>query len=265
MPEAELQQNAIAAFQAATSPAAEAHEAAEASPAVDPIEARALELGWNPDYAGDGAKSAAEWVLQRLDRATASNQKLRTRMSQVVNDAARIQRQTLENAERQLKAQRAQAIEDGNAPAVDALDDQLQRVRTQKADADPKPDLTPVIEWERTNAAWFNEGSPQYDPERAEDVEGWFHAYLKRNPGDFEGVVEHLDAKLRKHYSETPAHKAPQQPARVEGRRSVTGGGKPVKGFADLPDEAKQAAITFEKRGGPTRHEYAKTYWSANA
>lgn len=243
-----------AGFPTGTEPTPDATEATPRSA----IEAKAIELGWNPDYAGDHAKTADEWVIERFEREAQSKQKWRAKAHQSAIDASRIQANAAAQAERDLRAQRRQAIQDNNPDAVEIIDEQLERVKQAKAQSQSTLDFAAADAWQARNP-WFSHPQTDEEREKASDVAAWFTLYTQQNPGDIDGAVEHIEAKLRRHYADKsePRSKAP----RVEGGRSIAGGRPAAKGFADLPPAAKEAAVQFEKRGVMSRQEYAKSYF----
>lgn len=253
--------DAAAALPADPFPGAEPSAGVEPATPKTPIEVKALELGWNPDYTGEHAKTADEWVIERFDREREKAQKARAKAEKSALMAARVQAQAYDAALRDIQAQRRHAIAQGDAEAVENLDQHAERLKAEKAQIQEGPDYTNAAAWAERNQ-WLNPNSPEYQPDKANDAEAWFSRYLGQHPGDVDGAIEHVEAKMRQFYGPKPQPDTKPKGNPVEGRRTATGGKPAAKGFHDMPELAQKAALEFEKRTGLNRNDYAKSFFA---
>jgi len=136
----------------------------------DKIEVLAQEFGWNPDYDGDDAISAEDFIRNTkgindaLNRTVKSLRKevsaVKAGVDAVKRSAEESQKQKIELLKSEienLKLQRREAIEDGRVDDVEALDDKIDKNKEALREK-PKSDGPPpeFQEW-LTENEWYTE------------------------------------------------------------------------------------------------------------
>lgn len=243
----------------------EEQQGSEASDEDRIAESLASELGWSPKDKWRGAEE--DWKPARdFLKTTVEVNKARGREIKSLNERVeRIARTSTAMAERAAAEERAkwqerhqQAVEENDPKAALEASQHIQRLSAPQVEA-------PVQDFASRNASWFN-----VDPlatQMAMNV-----AQIHANKGaDAATQVEEAEKAIRKRFPEYFEDEKPaQQPAKKPGAsvpdsRSAAPAKSRTKGFADLPPEAKDAALDFEKRGRAKKEDYAKVYWQENA
>jgi uncharacterized coiled-coil protein SlyX len=245
-----------------------------------PAQEKALAGGWNPnkdEWEGD----PDEWVdapefnrrgdlmarisqlgrklgessatIEKLSAMVAANEKITNRM---ITDQVKA-------AEARLKAQRREAIRDGDFDTVDAIEESMEELRESAKEADEAPaqdtapqqgpDLTKMTPVQRT---WYDyvTGTPwlQENKELHDNLLSHAEAYLVDNPtsstGDFMAEVVSKASELRGGKRRV----TPRGPDDGKGGSRKKGGAKGGKGkysAADLNSQQKAIAAEFMEDG----------------
>lgn len=138
----------------------------DSEPKSDPIAALAQELGWKPDFNGDGAVDARTFILRSREINDGLSKKVRnlTRQLSAVQEGIDTIRHSTEQASKQeigklkaeisdLKAQRKVAITEGRAEDVDVLDGHIEARQDQIRGSEVKPQAKKQA----------NQPSPEYE------------------------------------------------------------------------------------------------------
>lgn len=151
-------------------------ETPEEPQGLSEIEQLAVEIGWNPDYEGDDAKTADEFIRdgreiqntmrdgwrtdrKKIDQLTGKLNEMNGTIEQMSSHFKRAienERAEARVAYNKLKAERKDAIADGDADRVDEIEMQMQ-VEQQKTVVPEEPTIDPETrKWLKKNE-WFNE------------------------------------------------------------------------------------------------------------
>jgi hypothetical protein len=138
------------------------------------------------------------------------------------------------------------------------------RRRSSKLDQ-PRPSDDPdVAEFAERNADWF-----KVDPEATALAMGVADNLAKQGKSAAEQVAAAEKAVKKRFpelFDEPPPRQQGKGPAAVHTADTRSAPRRPgPKGFAELPADAKQAALRMESKGRCSRDEYAKFYWQENA
>lgn len=166
-------------------PKADPEEKPEAKSAAESVEDIAKELGWNPDHEGEDPVDAATFIRRSKDISRSQSRKIKNMGKELdalregvgtlqghleTKHASEIKRLNREITD--LKAQRREAVEDGDADKVDQLDGRigdLEESAKAPAPKTPPPPPPEYVEWIAENS-WFDE-----DP----DMRHWANAYAQ--------------------------------------------------------------------------------------
>lgn len=200
-------------------------------------------------------KSQVESLNERIDQLLASNAEFK----QFSDQQRALQQKRYEARIKELEAERAKAVSDGDGEAFARTEQELNQLKTQ---AQPQPKVAPELQqWLRDNS-WYNPDSINYDPVKASLVDG-FSKKLEKDRPDLKGVA-HLEACVESAMNEFPERfgKVVKTPVETPTGGQKRGGGKT---FDDLPQEAKDACERFERDiPGFSREDYLKNYeWEA--
>lgn len=229
----------------------------------DPIETLAKEMGWNPDFEGEGKRTAREFILKEREIKDNLSRDLRSMRDEV----GRISRTSAQLAEDAVKRARAEesakwerlhlkAVEDGDAEAARRAVTELRKIDQQPTQQFQPAPPSEVEAWVSRNE-WFNK-----DPVAQARAQEW-SAKLAHLP-----VSEQLQQVERAIRKEFPEHfPAPtKQPAGVQtGQARTTAPGNRAKGFNDMPAAAQEMARDFQKRHGIPLEKTAESYWADQA
>lgn len=200
------------------------------TPAAPDPEIVAREKGWRPkeEYEGDpNAWVGAEEFVKRqplFDKIKIQTKKLKELEKTVEALAKHYQtniQQAKERAIADLKAERREAIELGEADKVEQIDERIQSVQKMPDPVAPPQTLAPEIEqFVEDNRDWFNK-----DQELTAFAVSYNEAYLKNHPGDLaQSLTETLKA-VKRAFPDKFTNTKRQSPSSVEGGGSPTGSG----------------------------------------
>jgi hypothetical protein len=233
-----------------------AQDVIDTQPAPRTVEDIAQGMGWAPreQWRGDPAKwkPADEFVATTAE----INSKLSTRLKGLEDQLSSINRtnaammeKALAEQRQKLLTERREAIEYGDVAKVDALDQELQALPTPQPA--PPPEAVSFIE---RNASWW---------EKDQEATAWARNRAGElgqqgiGPARQIAIVERELAQFFPEYAPQDKPKPRPAPLTQPGARSATPRGKT---FADLPKEAQEAALYFEKKG-VSREDYIKSFF----
>lgn len=237
------------------------------------LEEVAKELGWNPDYEGEGKVDAKTYLLRSREIQDTMRDHIKeqkSQLSELNNSVAELKAHNekvykaevkkLKSEVESLKKERKEAIEDGDVDKVEELDGQIDELKEsmavpgKKDDGEQEPSSNPEFDaWVAENQ-WYNN-----DAEMAAFADSIATDY----PGaPFKRVAALVDRKVREVFPDKfseggPTPAAPQKsktPSPVE-----KGGAKPQTSKftkADLTETQKSVMQQFVRQGIMTEKQY---------
>jgi hypothetical protein len=271
--------------------AEETQEAAEPEAEVDPVEQaaqdRARAQGWRPldEYEGDPSKwkdytefnavgdRIASKLNNKIDKLEGSNRKQQDMIKKLIKAQGQVAKQAQADALAALRAQKREAIELGDADAVDSIDEKISATKAQEVidveDDEEEEAQAPQIDDEVKNfvqaeRSWFNESNiDMVEYAKAMEV-----VERRRDPQASSGqvmaavkaaVVQQFPGRVPTAPAKPKAKARQLKHSAVEGGTvSVPQGG--VRKFSELPSQAQQIAAQFERDGIMSRKDYMKAY-----
>jgi hypothetical protein len=228
---------------------------------ADPIEDIARKAGWKPkeDWQGDdsGWKPASDFLANTVDVNQAQKRQIKdlnTRLDRLSSSVETVVSRTVAQERSKWEQQFEQAVEEGDTSAAKKAADELKVLDSQPVRSD---DAQAFAEKHKD---WFNVDpyATQIAFAAAEQA-----AKLGKSTAEQLSYAEQIvSQRFPELFPSAKTEKPPAQVAEQVGRMA-----RPVKrerGFVDLPPEAKQAALQFEKKG-VKRDEYAAEYWKGVA
>lgn len=240
-------------------------------PEPSQIDVVAKKMGWDPEYKGENAKTAEEFILYSREIMDGMSKRVRNQSKQIGdlnyamgelkshNEAvyqAEVSR--LKRELKELKEKRKEAVTDGDNERVAFLDEQIKEINS--VPAPKKPDTPPPLpdgfeEWNETNQ-WFGT-----DTELTQTADNMFEE-LKRDDPVFRALpykrkLKKIESLIKNEFPEKfESEKKPTPPA-----GGVESGGKKaakskVYTLADLPDDLKKTAKIFERQGVMSVKDY---------
>lgn len=185
------------------------------------IETLAKEKGWRPkeEYEGDPDRwvGADEFVKRQplFDKIKVQSKKLKELESTVEALAKHYQMniaQAKEKAILDLKLERKEAIELGEADRVDHIDERINQVKSMPEPEVLKPSIPAEVQaFVDENASWFNKDEDMTNFAVAYNIE-----YLKKHPGDLEKSLSETAKAVKRAYPEKFVNTRRVAPATVE-------------------------------------------------
>ena len=271
----------------------QAAEAVKEAPAQNEIEDVAKELGWNPDYDGEDAKTAREFIInskeiqktqrdhakklkEQLEATRGEVDELRNGFSEFENHlrtthAADVARWKSEIAE--LKAEHKSAMRDGDVDAAERLERKIESTEKMQPKEPPKtafPGAKDVAKWV-TETEWYNEKASGYNADAKSFADAIYAENFVYGPDGQPArmklpvpkLLKKIEREVKKEFPELfeEEQKKPTAPS-VEGAgHRVAPKTTKIKSIKDLPDGARQAADRFvNKMKIMTEAEYIKDY-----
>jgi hypothetical protein len=237
------------------------------------VEAIAQKLRWNPEYDGDDAKTAQEFILNSRDIQKTQRdhaKRLQSEIEELRNGFGAFQehvkatyasqveeyKQKIED----LKAERKAAMKDGDVDAVDAIERKLENTAKQKPKAPP---TTPNYSQAEVNSwfdqnAWANPNSREFNQEMANVVDSILSPYAIFQGDQVVGYkvsVPRLLEKARKEVKglypekfEKKKDDAPPRAPAMEGatnQRQSASKNKKYSKLNDFPEEMRRTVDQF--------------------
>lgn len=148
----------------------------EGLPEVSPVESEAREQGWVPkdDFKGDEHKwvDAGEFIRrgELFAKIESQNKKLKSMedtMSQFKQHHDKVQENAYKKALADLRAAKKEALVEGDADKVIAVDEQIEEVRTEAAQARAQAQRQPVAQEEHPEFVAFKTKNSWYENNKA--------------------------------------------------------------------------------------------------
>lgn len=255
-------------------------QVASDEPQYTEVELKAIEQGWKPKDKWEGDpedhRSAREYLDrgELLGKIKSQNQQLaeiRDALKGMTEHNKRVYAAGYENAIKELKQQKLNALREGEPEQVLAIDDKIdeakEALRTIKSQPDKIQGPSPVTRDWLSDNPWYgkDEVLTHYSNGIATD-------FGRKHNGQVteQAVYEEIDKKLREKFPEKFGLKKATQGAPSpdgEGRRSA-GAGKPQgntnaafdKILAGMSEMEATIARTLVKTGGLTKEKYVEDY-----
>ena len=233
--------------------------------------------GWVPQEEYDGP--ADKWVdaetfvkkgkeinaILRKDNEFLKREiaEMKSTMMEFKKFSADNEKRAYDRALAELREQKKMAVSQGDGDKLLEVDDAIEELKEQRAkEAQETKQATnqidpSFVEWNDDNK-WFGK-----DPELTEEA-NLIGETLKRRQPTLIGreFLDEVTKKIKKMYPEKFTNANRNKPSPVEGTTGNKASGKTGKySFNDLPPEAKQACLKFEKQKLLTREEYIKDFF----
>lgn len=240
------------------------------------IEAQAKAQGWNPDYKGENARTAEEFlqVGENISAVQAENNKklldkvesLESMVSQQNDTFKSFQAQQFkvieesrqeghDKAMKSIEKKQRTAAEEGDVEKYDALEAEKKAIKKPAPVADTAPKRDPEFTaWHKDNS-WYNQARPDALTVAADNY-GKFLLQERKDltgPAYYKEVEKHIKTVFSDQFKSADPGKID---AGNPGNPKPSGG----KGYKDLPKEAKEACDMFVKQGLVSKEEYCKEY-----
>ena len=255
-------------------------EELEVTPEVDeptPAQQKALDGGWTDldswhgdpeewvDYKEFNFRGELMGALSEKSSIIANQKRQIDENTKVITDLAELQRRTAEReykkALKDLTAQKAEAVTEGDGERVVELDEAIDGLKTEAEEAIAEPKATPTTPSQQPEiATWLSQPENQWynqDPFLKSVAEGIAKTIMQNNPQTpVQSMLDQMTAKMK---LELP-HKFKSNVNSVDsGDGDITGAttrkGKKPK-FGDLTQEQQDVARLFVKQGVMTQEEY---------
>jgi polyhydroxyalkanoate synthesis regulator phasin len=239
-------------------------EEGEAPKAPDPVEELAKEIGWNPDFDGENAVDAKTYILRSRDIQSSLNKKVTnlSRELSAVKEGVEVVKWSAEQSRQKeidrlkaevsdLKARRREAIKDGDADTVEAIDGKIKvSEKAMQSEPAPKPATGPppeYFDWLEKNQ-WYSK-----DPEmtRYADELLKLPEYKAVGAASYPRLLKKVEKAVKSEFAENfPTEKKPDPAPAVSGtsqRASKTG--KQKSSAKDLSFDQKKIGKEFVAMG----------------
>lgn len=223
------------------------------------LEDVAANMGWSPkdQWRGDPNKwkPAHEFVAATADINTKVTSKLKAledQMSQMARTSAALMEQKLTEQRQQLLQERQEAFDIGDSAKFNEVDKKLQELPTAAQQPAMPPETASFVE---RHASWWGK-----------DQEATAWAINRGDQLAQSGIVSParqiaiVERELAQLFPEYAPQEKPKPKAVALTQPGSRGSTSRAKTFADLPKEAQQAAISYERKG-VSREQYVKIYF----
>ena len=220
------------------------------------VEEKAKAQGWNPDYKGENAKSAEQFIEDGLKIApiaaervnkltddvaalTQSNKTLTDNISEFINGqhkvTAEAEKRGYDKAVGEIADKKRAAVAEGDTDTYDALDKEEKKLKKPEAAPTPKEKPKPNPEfdsWVKDNMWYANDSDLQAAADTYAEVLVKRKPALVGTPGFFKDVEKHIKLIFPDSFkASTPKlDTSENNGSRQEGKT----------GYSDLPPEAKK-------------------------
>lgn len=260
----------------------DAEETAEAPQEPTEVETLAQGMGWapkeewrgDPDKWTDAAtfiKTGPEILKTSLRRQDEQLKKMGDTLEEFKGHYQNVQATEYKRAIAVVKAERRQAVEDGDVEAVDAFDGQIEElgdaikasVPEEKREATPDDDPNFKNWHSRPENSWYNSDvflTSKADNEIAPTIAKMFPDLIGT-----EGFYNKVTEETKKAYPDKFGNKNRRKAPSVEGAGELGGRSTGKQTYADLPTDAKAACKKFVDQGLMTKEEYTKDFFEMEA
>jgi uncharacterized phage infection (PIP) family protein YhgE len=245
-------------------------------PELSEVEQQAYKEGWRPkeQFAGDEGKwiPADEFMrrkplFERIDSLkseTFQTRKeltdLKKTMKELADHHKRVRETEYQRAIDDLKAQRRLALRESDVEAVEAIEEKMDQVKTEKvefeaqqkaeqkqqAQVGPTPEF---VQWVQENP-WYNTNKEMHDFAEATGA-----AYIGSKPNASpKEVFEYVNKQTRRAFPETFESARARRPSPVDSGETTSS--RPSRDDFKLSPVEEEVARRFEESGAMTRKQY---------
>lgn len=240
--------------------------AQQQEPQYSELEQRAMEQGWMPKdkwvesgKAAEEHRSAKEFIdrtdlYKRIDSLNRDNKDLRKAINDLMDHNRKMDEVAYKRAMENLRSEKKQALEDGDADRVIDIDDQILDLKTAQRNAPSVPqvpELPPEFQdWVERNS-WY-----KTDKALQSDADAAGLAYKRNNPhASASDVLDYVEKFIRKANPEKFQKQRAVPPSPDGGDRSANKPAPAQKGIS-LSEEETRAMKRFVRQGVMTEDEY---------
>lgn len=233
---------------------------------LSPSQERALAQGWKPKDQWEGEDDefidAAEFVrrgelFNKIDSQSKELKDVKRALNELGKMHAKVSEVEYKRALDSLKAQKKQALLEGDADAVIDIDDRIDLVKEQsKIQNTPQvqenyTDPTEFSSWKSKNA-WYGQdkGLTKYA-----DARGVALAREGHSPSD---VLRLVEREVKEEFKEKFSNPNRTRAGAVEGSGARPGGGKGSADSYELTPQERQVMNTLVRQGVLTKEQYIK-------
>lgn len=251
-----------------------------------PDEQRAMEFGWKPKEEWDG--DPEDWVsakqfnqrgelFSRISKLQHSLKNTEETTKKLVEHNKKLYDAGYRKALSDLKAERKEAIDNGDTSRIYQIDEQIDELKDQHVEAVKEfekevkvdvPEVNPAFEqWVSANS-WYNQDRRlrAYADGVAQDIVT--DAKAKGVQPDFGKLLAEVTKEVRERFPEKFQRQRETGSVDTGGTRSGTSTtrvGSSSKSWNALPEEAKEIGMNFVRSGTFTKEEYAKQFYQINS
>lgn len=233
------------------------------------VEQRAMDQGWVPqeEWAGDPDdwRPAKEFVdrgelFRKIDDLKNENKRIRQGVEEFKKHHERVREVAYEQALADLKAQKKQALESGDADAVIQIDDKIAETREEKAKAAKEVPVAPQPQGPNPDFVRWEARNNWYKTDRAMKVlaDDIARDMVGRGEQDVTRILTEVDKQVRKefpHKFENPKRNAPGS---VEA--GTNKGGRASKDDFVLTDDERRIMNRIVATGAITKDKWIEEY-----
>lgn len=249
----------------------EGTDAPEPTP-QDPIEEAARAAGWLPkeEYEGDPAKwvsaevfNARTPLFEKIEQLTRQIKNLDANNKAVVEHYNKVAKTEYDRALKDLKAQKRQALADGDLVAAEDIQDQIQEVQDHQKSSPP---VTPI---ENTQvrpefAAWVQKNNWYvHDPELRAVADGLGLRFSQEGKS-FDEMLSLVGSHIRKVFPEKFRNPNKQTASAVEGKGSTSKTARSPSIEDGMSKEEKRIMYRVMETAGISKETYLKDYAAIN-
>jgi hypothetical protein len=230
-------------------------------------EQRAMEQGWTPEeeFKSNPANEGKKWrtaedfldrgeLFAKIDELARKNKNTQKTLDQLAAHHKKVREVEYQRALNTLKAQKKEALEDGDADLLIEIDDKIAEVKLAQKEESRSTQATGVPEeleaWIGKNP-WYNS-----DKEMAADADSIGIGYKMKNPDKSpDEVLVYVERQIKRMYPEKFTN--PNRPKAGVEAPSNRGASKSSGGFT-LSEDEERVARNFERNGIMSRADYIK-------
>jgi hypothetical protein len=228
------------------------------------VELEAMEQGWKPkDQLAEGKEfiSAEEFIrrgelFSKIDVIGKELKNTKQALKMLQEHHGKVRETEFNRALTYLKAQKKEALLEGDADRIIDIDDQIAEVKAQRQveERQEKQQVTQpdprFVSWVEKNA-WY---AQDIELKTFADEVGLARqrSHPEEDPSD---ILKYVGERVRKAYPEKFTNPNRTRPAAVEGRATPKGAARSQDDF-EMSDEEKRVMNTFIRQGVMTAEEY---------
>ena len=224
---------------------------------VNEVEQEAVKKGWKPD----GPKSAEEFLraeplYEEIKARGREIKDLRVTLEELTSHMKKQQEIGYQKALHELKAERVEAIQEGDVEKVESLERQIKDTETGIEEA-TKPQEHPSVTsfYERHNSWWSD---PSYEAQEMRDFAAKRDIELSSQGLSPDTIIETLESDLRYKFPKKFENKAQEEPMVVESNTREVRSEPSTLRFSELSTTEKQLYRFLQDNNPMEAKEYLK-------